>query len=72
MAAFKHTIDTVQQTKQLVAGGTLMDIVHVDYRDASGFPGFVDVPLGAASKENIDKAIQDKIQKVQDILSLGK
>ena len=72
MADHKYTIDNFEQRKQLVAGGSLMDIVHIDFRMENGMPGFVDLPLGAATKPEVDRAIQEKIAKVLDILSLGK
>jgi len=72
MAGAKYVIDNLEQRKQLVGGGSLVDVVHIDYHMENGMPGFVDIPQGSATKEAIDKAIQAKIQTVLDILTLGK
>jgi hypothetical protein len=72
MPGFKYDIDNLEQRKTLVAGGSLVDIVHIDFHMENGMPQFVDLPLGAATKAQVDAAIQDKIAKVLDILSLGK
>jgi hypothetical protein len=72
MADETYTIDNLEQRKQLVGGGSLVDIVHIDYHMANGMPGFVDIPSGNADKTTIDTAIKSKIKTVNDILTLGK
>ncbi|MGD0331310.1 MAG: hypothetical protein ABSB40_12845 [Nitrososphaeria archaeon] len=72
MASDEYEIDDLQQRKQLVGGGSLIDVMHVDYHMKNGMVGFVDLPVGKATKEAIDVAIKSKIQAVNDILTLGK
>jgi hypothetical protein len=72
MADETYTIDNLEQRKQLVGGGSLVDIVHIDYHMSNGMPGFVDIPSGSADKATIDTAIKSKIKTVNDILTLGK
>jgi hypothetical protein len=68
----KYTVQASFQTKQLVSGGSLIDVLHVDVMTQDGFPLFVDVPVGQATPDKVDAAIQDKIGKLRAIMNLGK
>lgn len=72
MADEKYTVQSSFQQKMIVAGGSLIDVLHVDVITADGFPLFVDLPVGQASADKVDKAIQDKIASMRAILNLGK
>ena len=72
MTDAKYKIQNLEQRKSLVGGGSLIDIMHVDYQMDNGMVGFVDVPLAQATKQGVDAAIQAKIATVVDILTAGK
>lgn len=72
MADEKYTVQSSFQQKMLVAGGSLVDVLHVDIITSDGFPLFVDLPIGKATPDAVDGAIQSKIASMRAILNLGK
>jgi hypothetical protein len=64
------TVNNSEQRKIVAAGGTLLDVLHVDYIADNGMVGFVDVPLAQATPDAVKAAILAKIDAMDAILAL--
>jgi len=69
--AEKYRVVIAEERTAFWGGQSMVRVWHLDGYTLDGFPFTVEVPMSEATKPNIDKAVQEKIQFIRDVLNLG-
>lgn len=69
--AEKYRVVVAEERMSFWGGQNMVRVMHIDGYTTDGFPFTVEIPIGEASKDNIDSAIQERISYIRSILQLG-